>query len=441
MHRCYTLHDWIEAWTKRERLDHGLGDCLCCPDRSGGTSELCPSCRSLLDALPGVPEDVVECPRCMATLDELADCLERVGHFDPVVAAELPEVDGLYEELVALAPQQRTRAIISDARFQLWSLCQRFLGEGESLWRHDPHRAHALTETGVLLTDTLEDERYHPRWVADLRAKAHAYLGNTYRILNQLAEAEWELDTALRHLRQGAEHGLLEARVLSLQASLRIDQGRHDEAENLLARIAEFYRATNQPTELARTLLKRAGILRTRGEYRAAAEECAVAFRNLDPNRHPHLSVLASQNALLYLVEGGEIERARSLFSSLAPTDERMVLLQRRWIEANLLHAEGRLEAANIAYEDTRRGYAEEGLPYEVGLVALDQAVAAFEVDDLDTVRELAQEAGALFSQAGARGETLAVLRVLRTAIDRGTVNRAVLTAIRKRVADTRPSS
>lgn len=441
MHRCYTVQDWIGAWTKQELLHHGLGQCLGCSDGDGGTSGLCPSCRAVLESLPGVPDEVVDCPRCMAAQEVLADSLDRVGHFDPAVAAEIAESDALYEELVALPPRQRTRAIVADARFQLWSLCQRFLSEGESLWRHDPRRAHALTETGVLITDTLDDERYHPRWVADLRAKAHAYLGNTYRILKRFSEAEWEIDSALRHLRRGIENGILEARVLSLQASLRIDQGRHDEAENLLARVADFYRAGGQRTELARTQLKRASILETRGEYRAAAEECAEAFGNLDPKRDSHLSILASQNAVFNLLHAGEVERARGLFSTLAPTDERMVLLQRRWIEAHLLHAEGRMESANLAYEDTRRGYAEEGLPYDVGLVALDQAVAAFEAGDFEMVRQLAQEAGALFDQAGARRETLAVLRVLRTAIDQGTVNRAVLTAIRKRVADTRPSS
>lgn len=444
MHRCYTVQDWIEAWTEEETRDHALGACLRCAGGSvGGSADptlLCPSCRRVLDGVPGVPDDVVECPRCAAALEELAELLEGLEHFDPGVAAELPAAEALYRELTALPARERERVVTADARFRTWSLCQRFLESAESLWRHDPHRAHDLTVTGLLLAEALDEERYHPRWVADLRAKAHAYLGNTYRILARFDDAERELNLALRHLHQGVESGAREARVLSLQASLRIDQARHDEAEQVLERIAEYYETTGQRTELARTQLKRAGILETRGEYRAAAEECAQAFGNLDSRRQSRLSILACQNALFNLLQAGDVERARGLFSSLAPTDERMVLLQRRWIEAHLLRAEGRPELAAEAYADTRRGYAQEGLAYDVALVTLDQAMAAYEVGDYEAMRELAQEAGALLGEAGARHETLAVLRVLGAAIEQGTVTRSVLAAIRKRVADARPA-
>jgi len=233
--------------------------------------------------------------------------------------------------------------------------------------------------------------------------------------------------------------GQREARILSLQASLCIDQDRYEEAEALLIRVEALYEAREQRTEIARTQLKRATIFGIRKAYRLAAEECARAYGNLDPTQDSKLSALARQNAAFYLLCGGDVVQARALFSSLPPTDERMVLVQRRWIEADLLRAEGKLDLAMEAYDDTRRRYANENLPFDVALVSLDQAVAALEMGDHVRMDELAREASVLLGEANAPAEALAILRAVETALEEGTVSRSVLTALRRRLADARP--
>jgi tetratricopeptide (TPR) repeat protein len=440
MHKCFTVRDWIHAWTTGESGEDPLATRLPGDEVGEGVAPCDIGCASALDAGPGVPDHVVSCPQCMAACDELDEILDALEHFDPAVAAESFETDAPYEALVALPVTAQASHIATDSSFRTWGLCQRFLSDAESLWWQDRALSHARARTGVLLAEALDEDTYHPRWVADLRAKAHAYLGNCLRILARFDEAERELDTAVSYLHEGVESGHREARVLSLQASLRIDQGRLDEAGHLLDRVEGHYEATGQRTELARTQLKRATILDTRGEYRPAAKECARAFGNLDPRAESRLSILACQSAVFYLLCTGEVGRARELFSRLASTDERMVLVQRRWIEADLLRAEGRLDLAMGAYDDARRRYADENLPYDVALVALDQAVAALEMGDHQTMQELAREADVLLHEANAPTEALAMLRGLAAAIDQGTVTRAVLAAIRKRVAGSRPT-
>lgn len=327
----------------------------------------------------------------------------------------------------------------SEGRSRTWGLCQRFLSEAETRWRHDPALALSHAAIGVRIADALDEERHQARWVADLRAKAHAFLGNSYRILSRFSEAERELTLAEAYVRQGVGSGLRESRVTSLRASLLIDRGRRYEAEHLLTRIEHYYRTTGQRLEPARTRLKHAAILAFREQYRAAAEECARASANLDPQQDGRLTTLACQNATHYLVHAGEVGRARGLFASLPPTDERMVRLH-RWIEADLLRAERKLDLAMAAYDDVRRRYADEDHPYDVALVSLDQALTAYEMGDPERMLDLAQEAGVLLNEANAPTEALAVLRGLAAAFDQGTVTQTVLAAIRERVADARPT-
>lgn len=434
MHKCYTVQDWISAWTEEASVCEPLP---ASPDDEAGGGDSTAGLETEIG--PGVPAEVVSCPRCMAASDELDELLETLDHFDPKVAAEWLASDSAFSLLAAVPAEAQASRVAGDANFRTWGLCQRFLAEAESLWWRDRALSHVRASTAVLIAEALDEDVYHPRWIADLRAKAHGYLGNSLRILARFDEADRELEVAAGHLRAGVGSGHREARIASLLASLRIDQGRLEEAGTLLDRVEAHYEATDQPTEIARTQLKRATILDTRGRYRLAAEECARAFGNLDPREQSRLSILACQSAVFYLLCAGEVERARGLFSSLAPTDERMVLLQRRWIEADLLRAERKLDLAMDAYDDVRRRFAAENLPYDVALASLDQAAAALEMGDHQTVADLAQEAGLLLGQANAPAEVLAALPVLYVAIDRGTVTRSVLTGIRKRVADARP--
>ena len=77
----------------------------------------------------------------------------------------------------------------------------------------------------------------------DLRARAHAHLGNARRVLGELKAAD---DAFLRSRELLAQSGtgntLVEAEILSLQGSLRLDQRRLDEAFELVDRALDLYR-------------------------------------------------------------------------------------------------------------------------------------------------------------------------------------------------------
>ncbi|HSL82542.1 MAG TPA: hypothetical protein VLF66_07175, partial [Thermoanaerobaculia bacterium] len=208
----------------------------------------------------------------------------------------------------------------------------------------------------------------------------------------------------------------------------------------LLDTVAAYYQRAGESRELAKVQLQQALVMAGRGDYRRAAQECARAYANLDPRRDCSLSVLARQNAVDFLVLAGDPKRARSLFDSLPPAPGRSMALRRKWVEGNLLRAEGRHAAAMDVYAEARRGYREDGRHYYTALIALEQALAAFELGDTNEVAALAEDASVLLVKAAANHQALAVLQVLLAAIEQGTVDRALLVAAAQRVARFKPS-
>ena len=237
MHECFSEEDWARELVA-EDVDLQLALCPRCARDDGDlvawadAVESCPDCARHLEALaPG--GEPLSCPRCLGTLRILHERLDSLEYFDPAVVAELAVSEELFQELTSLDPRAQRAAAGTDERYHSWALCQRFLREAQALWHDDPQLATLRAETGAAIAERLDPFRYHPAWAADLRAKARGYLGNCYRILVRYADAEDELALSREHLKNGVGSGLWEARINSLEASLRIDQGRHAEAEAL----------------------------------------------------------------------------------------------------------------------------------------------------------------------------------------------------------------
>lgn len=446
MHECLDVQDWIKVWGDPEGEGRQLATCpLCTPHRADVDEWLaavkrCPDCRRALDRIPIDRDDLLNCPGCLDALARLHGILDEVEHFDPAVASEVLVAEELFRKLETLEVPEQLARVTGELRYQQWGLCHRLLAACREEWRSDPSRAHARATVAVAVADLLDPAIYHPQWVADLRAKAHGYLANTHRILADFPAAEREFLLAEHHLRQGVGSGRCQAQIVSLKASLLVDQERFIEAGALLGQVEAYYEQARETREVARVQLQQAMVAAGRGAFREAAEQCARASSNLHPRHDRALSLVARQNAVHYLVQAGDVERARALFDALPPAEGRSLALRRKWVEADLLRAEGELTAAMDAYAEARRGYREDGRHYYMALVALEEAVTAFDLGDTEEMATMAEEASVLLVKAAAKHQALAVLGVLLAAIERGTVDRAMLVAATRRVAALKPS-
>lgn len=448
MHEHWTVSDWIYAFEEtadeeplalsvcpraREAMAAGVGAWL-------GHVTDCAACREIARAQKLVPDERLHCETCRDALDVVFDLVEEAEHFEPAVVWELQRAEAMRDELRRLPVEDQIARVRADDRFAQWGFAQRLLFDARAAWHDDPHLAHDRALLASVVAERLLPEAYDPRWIADLRAKAHAYLANAHRILARFARAEREFATAEDLLRRGVGAPRAEARVLSLQASLLIDQHRNRQALAVLDRADRLLESVREDHERGRLALKRADILQALGHPLSAAEECARAVTLIDEQVEPRARLIAQQNSVHHLIVARQLDRARALFEHLPPTEDRILAIRRSWIEGDLLRAEGRYGEAREAYERTRTGFADAGMHYDVALVSLDLALAAFEEGHLAEVQHMAREASYYLTLGGAKQEAFTALQLLLIALREEQLTRTILTTVRDRVAALQPS-
>jgi tetratricopeptide (TPR) repeat protein len=243
---------------------------------------------------------------------------------------------------------------------------------------------------------------------------------------------------------RGLGRGRAEATVLSLKASLLLDEYRHLEAESLLERVERYHRQARQPVKEAKALLKLAMVSHARERPREAVQRVERALDVLDLEEDPLLHTVARHNLVAFLLECNELPQARAVFDDLPETEDRLLRLRRSWLEGNLLRAEGDLDGAAERYDATRVGYLAPDLGgplhYNVALVSLDLAMVAAEQKRHDAVRELARDAVVLLTRAGAPQEAFAAMRLLVDTLETKAVTVAFIRRIARRVARLRPA-
>lgn len=448
MHRHVKPQQWALAFG--DPADCHGEQLLVCPDCSVARGDLqawlltlaeCPRCWAAFQAYDPLPPDVLECEECMTSYQEFERWVDRVEHFEPLVVREWHAADEQLEELAHGPESSRIERVESDESFHRWGVCQRLLVESRAHWTKNLHHAHSTARLAAAVADRLDEDEYHPRWVADLRAKARGYLANTHRLLGDYAAAETEFAAAERWVEQGVRQGRAEATVLSLKSSLLLDQYRHLEAEALLERVVRHFRDHDQAHEAGRALLQLGMVSRARDRLPQAVQRVEEALSLLDPRRDPDLLLGARGNLVLYRIDAEDAEGARAAFEQLPEPRDHLPRLRRAWLEADLLRLEGDLDGAARLYDDVRIAYLAEEVHYNVALVSLDLAVVATAQGRTDYVRELARDAVVLLTRSGAPQEAFAALRLLVDSLEREAVSVAFIRRVGRKLSRLQPSS
>jgi len=401
----------------------------------------CPTCRQVVRAQEEFTDKHFDCPECLSSLELVYGIVEEAEHFEPAVVLELERAERNLEELGTLVFSDAVKEIRANPFYQQWGTAQRLLFAARAAWHRAPELAlhHALL--AVVVVQELDPASYVDLWIADLEAKAHAYVANAYRILARFAEAETEFQLAEKCLQRGVGSGQASARVLSLKAALLYDQQRYSEALALVDHVARIRKEHGDIHELVRLTLLRARVFQSSGQPAQAAQECARAVEMLGSSPDPQLLLVAQNNAIQYLLSAGDVKQARTLFDQLPQMPEPLDELRRLWGEADLLRAERRHAEARGVYERVRTGFAEAGMHYDSALAALDLAQTAYaEGGLLPEVRTLANEAAIQLTLAGAHAEAFAAQGLLLKAIRDDALSHALIVQVRQRIESLRPS-
>ncbi|HEX2251724.1 MAG TPA: hypothetical protein VHQ65_00480, partial [Thermoanaerobaculia bacterium] len=322
-------------------------------------------------------------------------------------------------ELVALAPAARLRRIVnSRTRFRSRALAELLLEESRERVRNDPRLAAELAELvpHVLLWTPGAVEQ---DWARELDLLARARRGNALRVAGDLHAA----DRGFAALHQRTDCPLppeTAAELASLEASLRLDQRRFDDADALLDKAARLFRKAGVEEGLARVLVQRGILHRHAGRLPEAGRALDEAMQLLDPEHQTHLFLCAAGTLVLCLCESGELTAAHRMLRAQSALFEKVMddwwALRLRVIEGRVLLALGDSSAAVRRFAEAREGYLARGAFLDAAVTCLDLALAYLALGQTTELKQLAAESAPVFRSVALQREALAAVRLFQQA-------------------------
>ncbi len=369
-----------------------------------------------------IPHLLELCPDCQGQRQEILRLQKVFGHWDERVAVlEGREAIELFAGLKDLPFDEQLSRVTDDESFQTWGLCQLLLKESLDAAFEDAARAINFAELGVKVAQTL-GTAYDPHWVLDLRARAHAYLGNAQRVLGELRSADTafrEAESLLARSMTGNE--LIVAEVMHLKSSLRRAQRRLDEAMQLTEQSLSIYRQHDaQDEEMGVALLKRGKILEELGNDEEAIASLREAVRVVD--KRSRLGLYARQNLALSLALAGRFEEAERFLlevrGELEGSGRPLDLLRLRWTEGKVAFGLGRFQAAEALFREVQAEFLSRGMGYDAALVSLDLAVLFAREHRTEDLKRLAAEVMQVFESRDVHREAVAALILFQNACE-----------------------
>lgn len=405
------LHRLAEALPDsllRRALEHSV-DCDRCLDRM----------RRILGGRQAQPARVLPWPHSIygPILDRVVARAQRAGLPLRRAQAEAPILLGT---LLALPAERRSEMLAGDPRFHSWPLADLVLDRSHETSFEDPTRGEELADLGMAVIETLVGGDVGEPLLNDLRARAQAALANCRRMQSDHRRAEDALAAARRALSAGTGDPLERARILDLEASLRKEQRRFDEAARLLRRAIAAYRSADETRRAGRAQIKLSSLYRLAGRPDDAVAVLREAVRDLRSAADHRLHLCAAHNLAVVLTESGQYLEAHRIFHDAATLyqrfDDTWTERRRLWLEGRIHLGVGHLDAAARCLEQARVGFLEQEIVYDAALVSLDLAEVYAAQGRTAELRRLGREMFPVFEARGIHREAKRALDLFRRA-------------------------
>ncbi len=207
-------------------------------------------------------------------------------------AVEDLEARAWWADLRELSPAEQVRKVRSVAALWTLPVFEAIVGEANTLGRSDPFLGESIAGVAFAVVEQLPEPRYSRALKNDLRGEALIVIANCRRI-----GADWQgsaeaLAVARENLAQGTGDAGLEARRLSIQASLYSDTGNFEKALSCAKRAVEIYRELEDWQGVAHNLVKEGNCLLAAYRPKEAIETANSALQRIAP-QEIRLQVLA----------------------------------------------------------------------------------------------------------------------------------------------------
>lgn len=316
--------------------------------------------------------------RCQPCLAAAAEILLQAGTRPPVRAADAraalvafveEERRSAVEALEArawwvghlreLSPAEQIRKIRSVAALRSLPVFETILNESNLVGRSDPFLGESMAGVAIYLADQLPEPRYTKEFKNDLRAEALIVIANCRRIAADWRGSGEALANAQRHLAQGTGDAALEARRLSIQASLCTDTGNLEKAISFANRAVEIYREVEDWHSVAHNLVKEGNCLLAAYRPKEAIEKARAALERIPPHeiRLQALARFILVESLVILERPLEALRQFLQAEPLCRDAELGMRLRALYFEARLLDGLGHVRESEKLFRAAIRSY------------------------------------------------------------------------------------
>jgi tetratricopeptide (TPR) repeat protein len=352
----------------------------------------------------------------------LAESRRSISEWEAGLEKERDDAPGLYVELLGQPAEARDLLLRDSLRFQTWGVYELLVERSLEASLQDPSFGEHLGRLGLRLADHLDPELYGKERIADLRARAWAFVANACRLRFDFQGSEEAFGRAYQELKRGTRDGLERAIFLDLKASLRRAERRFDESKRLLGRAISLFLSHGEKHRAGRSLVN----LSTVYNYMGCSEDCVrvltKAVELIDPERDPRLLLCTRHNLVFVLSELGRFLEAQRLYRDARPLyrsfNEPWVQNRRRWVRGKIAKGLGQTQQAENQLLAARDGFVAEGIPYDTALVSLELALLYAEQGRTEELKRLAAEMMPIFASRHIHREALAALAFFRQAVE-----------------------
>jgi tetratricopeptide (TPR) repeat protein len=360
-----------------------------------------------------------EVPDYDSALARACSCLRSL---QPLFDKEQANAHDLVAELLVHPPQRQKLILRNNARFHTWGVYARLLDRSRAQSVQSPADTLHLARLALLVADRLDTSLYQVESIADLRARAWTYIGNTRRQQSNLTGAAKAFRTAEAYLQRGTGDPVELALFLDLKASLLRAQRQFPRAMSLLKRSYTIFLTAGDRHRAGRALVSMEIIHNYAGSPEQGIPLLYQALELIDPQQEPRLLLCIWHNLVSGLAEAGRSMEAHRLFlkaRALYPRFPEAVTQNRRtWMAGKIACGLGQEKEAESLFLAARQSFLAEEIPYEVALVSLDLAGLYAKQGRTEEMKRLAVEMMPVFSSLHIHREALAALTFWKQAVE-----------------------
>jgi tetratricopeptide (TPR) repeat protein len=334
----------------------------------------------------------------------------------PTAAGDRERAEELFSRLEGLSEEMRLAVVRVAEEYQTWYLCERVCLASVQLVSRDVESAAAW---GRLAQEIAERVRGPEQFRNRLQGYALGHVANLLRVSGELRQADAIFEQAKILWQGGSDPGwvLDPGRLLDLEASLRIDQRRLDQALALLDEAAAVSRFPG------RVLIQKAVTLEKMDEYEQAVETLLQAEPLIERQGDVRLLYMLRFNLAVNYCHLGRFAAAAELMEQVREVaterGDENELLRVTWLQGRIAAGLGRTLEARSLLAQARRAFELRGKSYDVALALLEEAVLLLDDGQTAEVRALAGGLTQVFESKGVHREALAALRLFQEAAER----------------------